>query len=100
MSPCAQAGRHAAADDTECARISESVAAGSIRNIFDLYSGYGVYGRHNREYTPSELVDLVSGCGYTVQRVCLEDIYADHGLTRWFKRFRQHWRDNLFVVAQ
>jgi SAM-dependent methyltransferase len=73
---------------------------GTNRNIFDLYSGYGVYGRHNREYTPSELVDLVKGCGYTVQRVCLEDIYPHHGLTRWLKRFRQHWRDNLFVVAE
>lgn len=70
------------------------------RNIFDLYSGYGVYGRHNREYTPSELVDLVQGCGFTVKQVCLEDIYPHHGLTRWLKRFRQHWRDNLFVVAQ
>jgi SAM-dependent methyltransferase len=69
-------------------------------NIFDLYSGYGVYGRHNREYTPSELVNLLQGCGFSVEQVKLEDIYAHHGLTRQLKRFRRHWRDNLFVLAR
>jgi len=69
-------------------------------NIYDLYSGYGVYGRHNREYTPSELVDLLQGCGFAIEQVRLEDIYPNHGLTRWLKRFRQRWRDNLFVLAR
>ena len=69
-------------------------------NIYDLYSGYGVYGRHNREYTPSELVDLLQGCGFSIEQVRLEDIYPNHGLTRWLKRFRQRWRDNLFVLAR
>ena len=70
------------------------------RNIFDLYSGYGVYGRHNREYTPSELISLLEGCGFRVTQVRIEDIYEHHGLTRWLKRFRKHWRDNLFVLAE
>ena len=69
-------------------------------NIYDLYSGYGVYGRHNREYTPSELVDLLQGCGFAIEQVRLEDIYPNHGLTRVLKRFRQRWRDNLFVLAR
>jgi SAM-dependent methyltransferase len=38
-------------------------------NTYDTLSGYGVYGRHNREYTTTELVDLVGGCGYRVQHV-------------------------------
>ena len=70
------------------------------RNIFDLYSGYGVYGRHNREYTPSELVSLLESCGFSVTQVRIEDIYPHHGLTRWLKRLRKHWRDNLFVLAE
>lgn len=69
-------------------------------NIYDLYSGYGVYGRHNREYTPSELVDLLQGCGFSIEQLRLEDIYPHHGLTRWLKRFRQRWPDNLFVLAR
>jgi SAM-dependent methyltransferase len=69
-------------------------------NVYDLYSGYGVYGRHNREYTPSELVDLLQGCGFTVEQIRLEDIYPHRGLTRWLKHFRRRWRDNLFVVAK
>jgi SAM-dependent methyltransferase len=35
-------------------------------NIYDHYSGYGAYGRHNREYTPSELRLLVEGLGFRV----------------------------------
>lgn len=73
---------------------------GSGRNIYDLYSGYGVYGRHNREYTPSETISLVKGCGFSVNQVVLEDIYKHAGLTRWLKRVRRYWRDNIFVVAQ
>jgi SAM-dependent methyltransferase len=73
---------------------------GSGRNIYDLYSGYGVYGRHNREYTPAETVTLLQGCGFRVNQLILEDIYPHAGLTRWLKRFRHHWRDNIFVVAQ
>ena len=73
---------------------------GSGRNVYDLYSGYGVYGRHNREYTPSETINLLQECGYKVTRLVLRDIYSHSGLTRWLKRFRQHWRDNIFVLAQ
>jgi SAM-dependent methyltransferase len=35
-------------------------------NLYDFYSGYGPYGRHNREFTPGELSDLVAGCGFTI----------------------------------
>lgn len=70
------------------------------RNMFDLYSGYGVYGRHNREYTPSELVNLLQGCGFHVTQVKIEDIYEYHGLMHLLKRARQRWRDNLFMLAE
>jgi SAM-dependent methyltransferase len=73
---------------------------GANRNVYDQYSGYGVYGRHNREYTPRELVELVEGCGFTLEQIKIADIYPSRGLTRMLKRVRQHWRDNLFLVAR
>ncbi len=38
-------------------------------NIHDHYSGYGAYGRHNREYTPTELRLLVEGMGFEALRL-------------------------------
>jgi SAM-dependent methyltransferase len=44
----------------------------NARNIFhglhiaDPFSGYGPYGRHNREFTPGELRLLIEGTGFTV----------------------------------
>lgn len=38
------------------------------------YSGYGVYGRHNREFTLPELKMLLESCGYAIQRSWLENI--------------------------
>jgi len=35
-------------------------------NVFGPLSAYGVYGRHNREYTQSEVEDLLGGCGYEI----------------------------------
>ena len=40
------------------------------------YSGYGVYGRHNREFILRELQELVTACGYSIARAWLENIYA------------------------
>jgi len=36
-------------------------------NIYDPYSGYGPYGRHNREYTRHELHRLLTFAGYEVE---------------------------------
>ncbi len=35
-------------------------------SIYDPYSGYGPYGRHNREYTMAELVSLLEFVGFDV----------------------------------
>jgi SAM-dependent methyltransferase len=37
------------------------------RNLYDLYSGYGPYGRHNREYTSAEILRLIEFAGYRVE---------------------------------
>ena len=39
------------------------------KNIHDHYSGYGAYGRHNREYTPGELRILVESMGFRVEKL-------------------------------
>lgn len=33
-------------------------------NVYEVLSGHGVYGRHNREYTVAELSSLLGDCGF------------------------------------
>jgi SAM-dependent methyltransferase len=40
------------------------------------YSGYSIYGRHNREFTLDELCQLVKACGYKILETRLESIYT------------------------
>jgi SAM-dependent methyltransferase len=44
------------------------------QNIYDPYSGYGPYGRHNREFTPGELRKLVEGCGFEISELEVCDL--------------------------
>jgi SAM-dependent methyltransferase len=39
------------------------------------YSGYGIYGRHNREFTAAELRLLISACGYRILESRLENVF-------------------------
>ncbi len=45
------------------------------RNVYDPYIGNGIYGRHNREYTRDEVVELVVANGFTPVRSVLLDVY-------------------------
>lgn len=60
------------------------------RNIYDPYHlGAPLKGsRHSREYTLPELTDLLSGCGFRIQRAADIDIYPPEGRNRrafrWF----------------
>jgi SAM-dependent methyltransferase len=69
-------------------------------NVFHPYSAHGPYGRHQREYTPEEVTDLLRGVGYAIERARLEDIYPYALHWRLAKRLRPAWRDNLFVLAR
>ena len=44
-------------------------------NLYDPYSGHGVYGRHNREYTRDELVHLLYFCGFDVPDHFTADVH-------------------------
>ena len=43
-------------------------------NIYDPYSGYGAYGRHNREYNRHELVHLLAHAGFEVEVFFTADV--------------------------
>lgn len=82
------------------------------RNIYDPYHlGAPLKGsRHSREYTFSELVELLEGCGYEIERAADIDIYPaisrNRRAFRWFmnnvaSRFTHgHYRFHLFVRAR
>ena len=46
-------------------------------NIYDLYSGYGPQGRHNREYTPDELRKLLKQAGFKVETLFTSDVHGN-----------------------
>jgi SAM-dependent methyltransferase len=49
-------------------------------NIYDPYSGYGAYGRHNREYNSHELVALLTFEGFLVNDHFTADVHPDSTL--------------------
>lgn len=70
------------------------------KNINDHYSGYGIYGRHNREYAPDEVVRLLEDVGFAVQRVRLSNIHEEVSMVaRLLSSLRTHWREHMFVLA-
>lgn len=59
------------------ARIENVVALLEGRNIYDSYSAYGPYGRHNREYTRDELHRLLQHCGFDVETSYTANVHPD-----------------------
>lgn len=47
-------------------------------NIYDPYSGYGPYGRHNREYNKHELSLLLSHLGFEIETMFSSDVHTNH----------------------
>lgn len=69
------------------------------RNIYDLYRGNGVYGRHNREYAPAEVAELLAANGFEVERLETVHVYGPELLNRVPFVFDQR-RDNIFALAR
>lgn len=44
-------------------------------NIYDPYSGYGPYGRHNREYNKHDLARALAFCGFEVEELFSADVH-------------------------
>jgi len=66
-------------------------------NSWSAYSGFGVYGRHNREYNPWELAELYRVHNFE-PTVHVQDAYDHPRWNRMLTRFwrGKHRRDNLF----
>ena len=63
-------------------------------NIYDRYHGNGIYGRHNREYSPGEVSELLQANGFQVERLETINVY---GGSRGLFANR---RDNIFALAR
>jgi len=59
------------------ARLENVLALLEGRNLYDPYSAYGPYGRHNREYTRDELHRLVTFCGFEVEASYTANVHSD-----------------------
>jgi len=89
------------------ARYGNIVKLWLAQNPSDQYSGYGAYGRHNREYTYPELQRLISRQGFAIDRLEARRIHTHThrtlaDLRMWIvtklKPARFH-EDNLFCLA-
>jgi predicted SAM-dependent methyltransferase len=76
------------------------------RNSVTLaYSPHGPYGRHNREYTFSELQELVQAIGFDVERLDTRDLQPGRHLN-WNSRIikalhpSRYYEEGLFCVAR
>jgi SAM-dependent methyltransferase len=49
------------------ARLANALSLVEGGNLYDPYSGFGAYGRHNREYTRHELHLVLGFCGFEVE---------------------------------
>lgn len=59
------------------ARLENIARLISGANIYDPYSGYGPYGRHNREYNRHELVTLLQFEGFDVTEHFTADVHEN-----------------------
>lgn len=57
------------------ARVGNVLALLDGANIYDPYSGFGPYGRHNREFTRAELRQLLAFAGFHPQRCFTADAH-------------------------
>ena len=61
------------------ARLDNLLRMVEGRNVYENLSGYGAYGRHNREYTVAELRDLLTASGFEVDAVFARDVHPPPG---------------------
>ena len=64
------------------ARLDNVVLTLAGGNIYDPYSGFGPYGRHNREYVRSELLRLLEFAGFDVETSFAADSHPSDLATR------------------
>lgn len=60
------------------ARLENVARLISGENIYDPYSGYGPYGRHNREYNRHEIIQLLKFEGFFPEQHFSADVHANN----------------------
>lgn len=60
-------------------------------NIYDPYSGYGPYGRHNREYTVAEIEMLMKYTGFEIEEIFTADVH---------KSYKYNRKDDIFHMIK
>lgn len=71
------------------------------KNIYDGYSPYGIYGRHNREYTLKEVAALLQNHEFTIVEALVKNIYLHSLRSLLIQALRpKTWLDHLFILAQ
>jgi hypothetical protein len=83
------------------ARLSNLVRLAKGRNIYADYSPHGIYGRHNREYTLAEVVELLQRHNFEIVRSDVRNIYPHPLKTRILQRLRpKTWYEHIFVLGK
>jgi SAM-dependent methyltransferase len=83
------------------ARLANLIQILKGNNIYSGYSKHGIYGRHNREYTLKEVVDLLSRHHFRMMDTVVKNIYPHPLRSRMIQSLRpKTWREHLFVLAQ
>ena len=83
------------------ARLGNAVSLLRGKNIYDGYSPHGIYGRHNREYTMQEVVDLARRHSFRVSETRLCNVYLHSWKARVLQFLRPNtWYEHIFVLAQ
>lgn len=47
-------------------------------NIYDPFSGYGIYGRHNREYNKHELAQILQHMGFEIEVMFSSNVHEEY----------------------
>jgi SAM-dependent methyltransferase len=83
------------------ARFANLVKLIKGKNIYDGYSAYGIYGRHNREYTMPEVKDLLHRHEFEIVESQVRNIYPHPWRSRWIQALRPRtWYEHIFVLAR
>jgi SAM-dependent methyltransferase len=83
------------------ARLANLVRLIKGKNIYADYSKHGIYGRHNREYTLQEVLDLLRRHQFRILETRVRNIYPHPLKSRILQILRPHtWYEHLFVLAQ
>ena len=94
-------GGHLIISTPNAAKLEKVIKMARGKNIFEHYSGYGIYGRHNREYTADELINLLKLHNFE-PAVVTDNIYPHSRIYQWLtsRGFMQNYRDNLYAVGR